>query len=206
MKNYAAQIAPQIRKDPNIKSLKITTLQFMELFENELKRTYWAEKALVRTIPELIKNLSSQDLKEVVKNHLNETREHLSRLEKVFLLSNIRLEAKKSHPMERHLHIALFINDSYEAGIVFDLEIVLALRKVELCEIESYEILCQLAEKIGLGASVDILQKTLYEELTAHEILTELKVVLTTISQTTFEAYGEKDDYEEIQADNLQYA
>src|SRR4051812_5724918 len=58
--------------------------QLMELFENELKDIYWAEKALTKAIPKMIKNVTSKDLAAALDNHLNETEEQVSRLEQIF--------------------------------------------------------------------------------------------------------------------------
>jgi ferritin-like metal-binding protein YciE len=45
----------------------------MELFENELKDIYWAEKALTKALPKMAKNASSAELIEAIENHLAET-------------------------------------------------------------------------------------------------------------------------------------
>ena len=44
--------------------------QLMKLFETELKDIYWAEKALTKAIPKMIKNATSEELIEALENHL----------------------------------------------------------------------------------------------------------------------------------------
>ena len=55
-----------------------------ELFEVGLKDIYWAEKVLTKTLPKMVKNASSPELVNALKNHLSEAEEHVNRLEKVF--------------------------------------------------------------------------------------------------------------------------
>ena len=58
--------------------------QLMKLFEDELKDIYWAEKALTKAIPKMIKNATSQELIDTLTNHLVETEEQVGRVEQVF--------------------------------------------------------------------------------------------------------------------------
>ena len=57
--------------------------QLMKLFEDELKDIYWAEKALTKAIPKLIKNPTSQELIDALTSHLAETENQVTRLEHV---------------------------------------------------------------------------------------------------------------------------
>ena len=50
--------------------------QLMKLFEDSLKDIYWAEKALTKAIPKMIKNATSEDLIEALENHLEEYQEY----------------------------------------------------------------------------------------------------------------------------------
>ncbi|HEX2684700.1 MAG TPA: DUF892 family protein, partial [Ferruginibacter sp.] len=51
--------------------------QLMKLFEDSLKDIYWAEKALTKAIPKMIKNATSEELVEALENHLEETKEQV---------------------------------------------------------------------------------------------------------------------------------
>ena len=51
-----------------------------ELFEDGLKDIYWAEKALTKELPTMVKNASSFELKDAIDNHLTETEEQINRL------------------------------------------------------------------------------------------------------------------------------
>jgi ferritin-like metal-binding protein YciE len=56
----------------------------MKLFEDELKDIYWAEKALTKAMPKMIKKATSQELIDALTSHLVETENQVTRLEQVF--------------------------------------------------------------------------------------------------------------------------
>src|SRR6185295_20288055 len=74
--------------------------QLMKLFEEELKDIYWAEKALTKAIPKMIKNTTSAELIEALENHLMETEEQVKRVEQVFESTGKKAVAKKCEAME----------------------------------------------------------------------------------------------------------
>ena len=74
--------------------------QLMTLFEAELKDIYWAEKALTKAIPKMIKNATSEELIEALENHLQETLEQVKRVEQVFEIIGKRAVAKKCEAMD----------------------------------------------------------------------------------------------------------
>src|SRR4051812_37236368 len=61
---------------------KIKTLD--ELFLEELKDLYSAENQLIKALPKMAKATSSDELKSAIENHLEQTRNHASRLEEAF--------------------------------------------------------------------------------------------------------------------------
>ena len=57
---------------------------FQDLFIDELKDAYDAEKRIVKALPKMIRVAGSQELSSALQNHLNETEAQVSRLEQVF--------------------------------------------------------------------------------------------------------------------------
>src|SRR3954471_7904852 len=55
-----------------------------ELFLELLQDIYWAEKKLVKTLPKMAEAATSDQLKQAFNAHLEQTRNHVSRLEQVF--------------------------------------------------------------------------------------------------------------------------
>jgi hypothetical protein len=71
-----------------------------ELFVEELKDIYWAEKHLVKALPKMAKASTSEELAGAFENHLAQTQEHVSRIEQVFEQLEMAARAKKCEAME----------------------------------------------------------------------------------------------------------
>ena len=111
--------------------------QLMKLFEEELKDIYWAEKALTKAIPKMIKNATSQELIEALQNHLEETKEQVARVEQVFEILGKKATAKKCEEMDGIIKEAEEFMESCEQGAMRDAGIISAGQKVEHCEMAS---------------------------------------------------------------------
>ena len=156
------------------KRAEMQSSQLMKLFEEELKDIYWAEKALTKAIPKMIKNATSADLIDALENHLMETEEQVKRVEQVFELTGKKAVAKKCEAMEGLIKEATEIMEDCEEGAMRDAGIISAGQKVEHYEIASYGTLRQFAETLGLAEAVALLEETLNEEKIADEKLTEV--------------------------------
>ena len=144
------------------------------LFVNELKDIYWAENALTKAIPVMVKNATSVELVAALTGHLEETKEQVTRLEKVFSIIHEKAEAKKCEAMAGLVKEAEEIMGSTEKGMVRDAGIILAAQKVEHYEIATYGTLYCFAKTLGEDKAADLLQKTLGEERGADVKLTEI--------------------------------
>lgn len=168
--------------------------QLMKLFEDELKDIYWAEKALTKAIPKMIKNASSDDLVTALENHLSETETHVSRVERVFELIGKKPAAKKCEAMDGLIKEAEQIMQESEEGSMCDAGIISAGQKVEHYEIASYGTLRQFAETLGLTEVADLLEETLSEEKAADEKLSE--VAMSAVNIQAAEEEEEEEDEE----------
>lgn len=166
--------------------------QLMKLFEEELKDIYWAEKALTKAIPKMIKNATSEELVEALENHLVETEGQVTRLEQVFEMLGKKAIAKKCEAMEGLMKEAEEIMDECEEGAMCDAGIISAAQKVEHYEIATYGTLRQFAETLGLNEAVELLQTTLDEEKAADEKLTEVAVSAVNVEANEEEAETSK--------------
>jgi len=161
------------RPNSNVKAT-MQTSQLMELFEDGLKDIYWAEKALVKAIPVLIQNATSTELNEALTAHLDETKEHVKRLEKVFSMIKVKAEAEKCDAMEGLITEASDIMAACEKGSMRDAGIIAAAQKVEHYEIATYGTLRQFAETLGLDQVAELLETTLQEEKEADLKLSDV--------------------------------
>jgi ferritin-like metal-binding protein YciE len=154
--------------DPRLSS------QLMQLFESELKDIYWAEKALVKAIPKMIKNATSTDLVEALTLHLDETNEQITRLEIVFKVIDKKAVAEKCDAMAGLIEEAGEIMEACEEGVMCDAGIISAAQKIEHYEIATYGTLRQFAETLGLDQVESLLATTLKEEKASDQKLSKV--------------------------------
>jgi ferritin-like metal-binding protein YciE len=146
-----------------------------KFFSSEVKDIYWAEKHLVKTIPKMQKASTSDELKNAFGEHLEVTKGHVTRLERVFELLGEKAQAKKCEAMEGITKEGeSIIEDTEEGTATRDVGLVLAAQKVEHYEISTYGGLAQIARTLGLKEVADILSTTLGEEKEADESLTSI--------------------------------
>ncbi|MBK9256968.1 MAG: DUF892 family protein [Saprospiraceae bacterium] len=176
MKNLNVQAALQNEKYSNFQTTNVLKrpCQIIELFEDKLKAIYWTEKSLIKVIPAMITNATCPDLKEALKIHLSEALIQILRLEQVFEFFGKKAVAKKCLAMEGLIAVAAEKMDSCTKGPLCDSGIISIGRKMEHYEIESYETLCQIAESLCFDKVLQLLQSSLYEEMAAHERLSEI--------------------------------
>lgn len=145
-----------------------------EFFVDGLKDIYWAEKALTKAIPKMIKNATSPDLVQALTNHLEETEGQVTRLESVFRSIDKKAQAKKCDAMEGLIKEAEGIMTETEKGTMRDAGIIAAGQKVEHYEIATYGTLATYAGFLGLEQAKSLLAASLAEEKAADEKLTEI--------------------------------
>ena len=150
--------------------LKLESLQ--DLLLEELRDLYNAEKQLVDTLPKMSEAATSADLKSAFDHHLQQTQEHVSRLEGVFRdlgakPSGETCEAMKGLVKEGESFVKAKGNkDVRDAGLIG------AAQRVEHYEMAGYGTARSLARRLGEDQVAQVLQKTLSEEGEANEKLT----------------------------------
>jgi ferritin-like metal-binding protein YciE len=144
------------------------------LFESQLKDIYWAEKALTKAIPKMIKNATSQELIDALTDHLDVTELQVSRCEEIFTMLGLESKAEKCEAMEGLIKEANEIMESAEEGSVRDAGIICAAQKVEHYEMATYGTLSAFARQLGESRVADLLEQTLKEEKEADVTLTEV--------------------------------
>jgi len=160
-------------KNASVKAKSSAAEGLRELFVDSLKDIYWAEKALVKALPKMAKNATSENLITAINEHLAVTQEQVTRLEKVFETVGEKAVAKKCDAMEGLIKEGESIMEETEVGPVRDAGIIAASQKIEHYEIATYGTLAAFAQTLGEDDAVLLLEKTLSEEKDADVILTE---------------------------------
>jgi len=146
-----------------------------QFFIDALKDMYWAEKAIVESLPKMRAAATTEALQDVFEDHELQTRKHVSRLEKVFELIGEKAEAKKCEAMAGILKECEQIKESTpEGSMTRDAALIIAAQKVEHYEIASYGGLVQLALTLNQDRAAHLLDKTLAEEEETDSLLTDI--------------------------------
>jgi len=145
-----------------------------ELFLDELADVYNAEQQLTKALPKLAKSAQSEELREAFESHLEETRQHVTRLEDVAKSLDETLKRKTCAAMKGLVEEANEIIQEQKDSTALDAALIAAAQKAEHYEIASYGTLVAWAEEMGHQEAVDLLTATLDEEKTADEKLTSI--------------------------------
>ncbi|MBA2423129.1 MAG: ferritin-like domain-containing protein [Chitinophagales bacterium] len=144
-----------------------------EFFIDSLKDIYWAEKHLTKVLPKMQRAATTEELKDLLEEHLDVTIEQISRLEQIFEMLGKKAQAKKCEAMEGITKEGEgVIEDTEDESMTRDVGIIMSAQKVEHYEIASYGSLAQLAKTLGLEEISGLLEETLAEEKEADEKLT----------------------------------
>jgi ferritin-like metal-binding protein YciE len=144
-----------------------------ELFMDSLKDIYWAEKALLKALPKMAKNATSEKLAMAITEHTAVTEQQTARVEKVFELLGKKASAKKCEAMDGLIKEGEEIMEETQPGPVRDAGIIAASQKIEHYEIATYGTLCAFAKTLGENEVAELLEQTLMEEKEADVTLTE---------------------------------
>lgn len=189
MKNgkSATAAASKNSKRPSEKNSTGTHEKLNELFVDGLKDIYWAEKALTKALPKMIKNVTSEELGTALTHHLEETKGQITRLEEVFASIDEKAVAKKCPAMEGLIKEAEETMEDSEEGMMRDAGIIAAGQKVEHYEIATYGTLRAFAEILGHEEAARLLLKSLGEEKAADDKLTEVTASVVMIGEHAME-------------------
>jgi len=165
------------KKSSGSSNMQSEETMLKELFVEELKDIYWAEKHLTKALPKMRKAATSEELASAFEDHLAVTERHIERAEQVFEMLEMTPRAKKCEAMDGLVKEAQNVIEELPKGsAVIDAGLIIAGQKVEHYEIAAYGSLVQLAKTMGENRIADLLQQTLDEEKQADQLLTELAV------------------------------
>src|ERR1700724_329789 len=145
-----------------------------KLYVNELKDLYSAETQLVKALPKMAKAASSDELRQGFEKHLEQTKGHVQRLEKIFQALGESPKGKKCKGMEGLIEEGSEVMEEDYEGSILDAALIGAAQRVEHYEIAGYGTVRSMAETLGESDHVSLLEETLEEEKATDETLPEL--------------------------------
>jgi len=152
--------------------MKVEHLQ--DLLVEELKDIYSAEQQLQKALPKMAKAAHSPQLKTSFTTHLEQTNEHVERLEKVFGHLGVKASAKTCKGMQGLIMEGEEMMKMKGDPDVIDAGLISAAQRVEHYEIAAYGCARTYARMLGNRDAEQLLQQTLNEEEATDKKLTQL--------------------------------
>lgn len=149
---------------------------FQELFEIGLRYAYDCEQKLVKKgIPEMIEKSTSPELRNALEQHLQETRNHVTRLERVFGIVRADVKTEDNDIIDEITSAAKDMVGATEDGsLLRDAALIVAGNEVEHYEMAAYGSLVAFARQLGYTEAATLLEQTLNEEKSADAKLTQI--------------------------------
>src|SRR6266849_3675465 len=145
-----------------------------DLYIDELKDLYNAENQLVKALPKLARAAASDELRQGFEEHLEQTKGHVERLEKIIQMLVESPKGKKCKGMEGLIEEGSEMMEEDYEGSLLDAALIGAAQRVEHYEIAGYGTARSFAESLGETDHVSLLNETLEEEKETDQKLTEL--------------------------------
>lgn len=162
------------RKSVRSKPTKTSKESLEDILEDMMKDMYWAEKHLTKALPKMAKAAESEELKEAIEAHLEETKLQIDRLEKCFEILEVKPVAKKCEAMQGLVEEGNEAIQDHDEGPARDAAIIAAAQKVEHYEISAYGTMRTMATVLGKVQCAELLEETKDEEAQTDVKLTEL--------------------------------
>lgn len=145
-----------------------------DLFVHTLRDIYYAEKQLLKALPEMIGMATNRELSQGLKKHLEETKNHVARLDQVFEMHGSQPKGTDCPAIDGIIEEAEEITSEVEDKDVLDAAIIAAAQAAEHYEITRYGTLVAWAHELGRDDCAAVLQKNLDEEKAADKKLTTI--------------------------------
>ena len=145
-----------------------------ELFEHELKDIYGAEHSLLDALEQMASESSDKDIKKAYTPHRRETQGQIKRLDRIFKSLGQKAEPQPCPGIEGLIKEKKALMRERPSPDLLEFYNIGASQKVERYEITAYENLIDMADKLGMGDAVELLEQNLQEE---EATLNKLKAI-----------------------------
>jgi ferritin-like metal-binding protein YciE len=144
------------------------------LYVDELRDLYSSEQQLIKALPKMAKAANSEELRKGFEEHLQQTRQHATRLEQILSALGEPGKGKKCKGMAGIVaEGGEMLSEDFQ-GALMDAALISAAQRVEHYEIAAYGAVHAYAELMGESEAASLLQQTLEEEKQTNQKLTEL--------------------------------
>ncbi|MDQ0392965.1 YciE/YciF ferroxidase family protein [Labrys monachus] len=145
-----------------------------DLFVHQLQDIYYAEKQIAKSLAAMVEKVGNPQLKQDLAGHLQQTKIHIERLEKVFEMHDTQVKAVDCPAIDGILREADEVAGDTADFAVLDAALAAAAQAVEHYEIARYGTLVAWARQLGRNDCAAILRQTLEDEKAMDRRLTEV--------------------------------
>ncbi|WP_426419296.1 ferritin-like domain-containing protein [Bradyrhizobium genosp. A] len=145
-----------------------------DLFVHQLQDIYYAEQQLTKALPKMADKATDPQLKQGFLTHLEETKQHVTRLEEVFKMHGAQVKAVDCPAIDGIIEEADETVGEVADKAVLDAALINAAQAAEHYEIVRYGSLIAWAKQLGRSDCATVLAKTLEEEKATDKKLTSL--------------------------------
>jgi ferritin-like metal-binding protein YciE len=151
---------------------KINTLE--DVYIDQLRDLYNAETQLIKALPQMAKAAHTKELKRGFEHHLEQTKVHANRLEKIFEEMDKKPSGKTCKAMQGLIEEGAETIGERASPEAKDAALIAAAQRVEHYEMAEYGSVRTYAKILGHSQAAGILQTTLNEESETDKTLTKL--------------------------------
>jgi len=144
------------------------------LYVQELKDLYNAESQLIKALPKMARASTSEELRTAFEKHLEQTKEHAARLERIFKALGENPKGKHCKGMEGLIEEGSEMIQEVSEPEELDAGLISAAQRVEHYEMAGYGCARTYAKTLGDMDCAKVLQQTLDEEQETDKKLTKL--------------------------------
>ncbi len=145
-----------------------------DLFVHTLRDIYYAEKQIETALPKMIEKATSPELRAGFKKHLDQTSDHIARVEQVFEMHGVKAKEVNCPAIDGILEEAEDVSGEVEDKSVLDAALIASAQAVEHYEITRYGTLVAWAKQLGRDDCALVLEQNLREEEATDRKLTQL--------------------------------
>ncbi|HEY0760034.1 MAG TPA: ferritin-like domain-containing protein [Acidisarcina sp.] len=159
-----------------------------ELFVEELKDLYSAEKQITKALPKMAKATSSPELRTAFETHLEETQGQIQRLEQIFQILEKSPKGKVCNGMKGVLEEGSEVLEETDKGVLRDAALISAAQRVEHYEMAGYGSVREYAKLLGQTEIASLLDATLAEEKATDKKLSVISKQVNTEAKRASQA------------------
>jgi ferritin-like metal-binding protein YciE len=186
--------------------MKLETLH--DCFALKAMALYDVENQILKALPKMIKNATNPKLVEALTDHMAETEEHVTRLENIFEIIDVKPKKIKVEAIRGIVDDATWLTEQDTVPATLDTLIIGAARHVEHYEMSGYMTLLEWAKMLGFSEAESVIEETLEEEKNADSTLSDLGEEVATeandgsVDETISTENTEVADEEEVADDD----